>query len=475
VIGAVRRWARRAASLHDELAAVVAVDRRDPRWWLLAGGVAVAEQWDRPSPYVRSDAEPSADTFIGHAAPPPADPVGDAIARAHAARAALRDLDGALPDQPLAVTIRRGAAGATMEASALDRAAFAIGARCFVAPLAARVEDEDALARELRVGLAGGEPELPVDDTPPFVTVSLGADTIEMARHAHRRGWSDDRGPWLGVGRTATLATVSTCHMVVDGFGHAWLAARIAEHARAMSAPRAPSSPAVPSPIAVDGAVPLGIAWRELRAPAPRALPLAYEMGVLLHRMAGDRNAMFSPVFQIPVAAGRADDPQRRRHRAVPAIASVCFVGGEPEPYVAFEARTRPRLSREAEGHGLMSRMLAAARAAPTPLAWKRRAVGTARPRWLGALASLLGGRACLSRIRVDAPMAPSCAVSAPGMHASPDDAFGGFVVTIIDDGERAAITVCGSGRVGTHAAAAEVADELVAACSRERADQHAS
>jgi len=90
---------RRTTELHDELAAIAEVD---PRWWLLAGSAAVAETVPPRASYMNSNAEPDGDTFIGIRSPEPPDRLADAIARAHAARAALRELDGQLPDQPLA-------------------------------------------------------------------------------------------------------------------------------------------------------------------------------------------------------------------------------------------------------------------------------------------------------------------------------------------------------------------------------------
>jgi hypothetical protein len=107
--------------------------------------------------------------------------------------------------------------------------------------------------------------------------------------------------------------------------------------------------------------------------------------------------------------------------------------------------------------------MVAAARAAPTPLAWKRRSFSTARPRWLDRVSDVLGGRACLSRIRLDAPIPPVCAVSSPSRNASPGDPLGACVVTVIDDGTRAAITVCGSGVAGTMSSARGILDEILA------------
>jgi hypothetical protein len=450
----MRAWARRAATLHGELAAIAEVD---PRWWLLAGGAAAAEASPARAAYVTSDAEPGADTFLGHAAPPPRDPIGEAIARARAARTALREIDGELPEQPLAVTLRRN--GETvLDPSALDAAAFAAGDRVLVAEL-----DDPALPARLAALVAGApaaDPRAPPRGSGPvpFVCVSLGDDPIETARHAHRRAWTAGRGPWLGLGRAGELATVSTCHLVVDGYGHARIAARIAALAPPGPAGAAPLPPLAPVP----GAIPLGVAWRELQVPAPRALPLAYALGAILHGRAGRRDARFSPTLQIPVAPGRPDDPMRRRRRVVPATISVRFEDGAPEPYATFEARARAALIRESEGAGLCSRLLAAARAAPAPLAWKRRGIGANRPRWLDRLAEVIGGRACLSRILVDAPIAPTCAVSSPARLAAASDPLGGCVITVVDDGARAAITACGSGLAGTSAGAAELIEELL-------------
>ena len=470
----MRGWIRRTAELRGELAAIAG---DDPRWWLLAGGAAIAERWPARPGYLVSDAEPGADTFIGYRAAPPADPLRDAIDRARAARTALRGLDGTLPDQPLAVTIARGAR-ASSEPSALDTAAFAIGGHCVIAAL-----DDPTLPAQLAAAARGMAPP-PWRGPTPFVCVSIGDDAIETARHGHRRAWRDGRGPWLGLGRTGELATVSTCHLVVDGYGHASLTGRI--HALLDTAARGawsaghhahgahphptlaalaalPTLAALPPLAPVAGALPLGVAWQELVGPSLRALPLAYAVGRLLHRAAARPDAPFSPTLQIPVAPGRLDDPGRRRRRALAAIISVRFAAGEPEPFERFEARARGVLQRETLGVGLCARLLAAARAAPAPLAWKRRGFSAARPRWLDRVSDVLGGRACVSRIRIDTPLPPSCAVSSPSRLASPGDPLGACVVTVVDDGDRAAITVCGSGLAGSSAGARGLLDAILA------------
>ncbi len=114
-----------------------------------------------------------------------------------------------------------------------------------------------------------------------------------------------------------------------------------------------------------------------------------------------------------------------------------------------------------------MSRLLAAARAVPIPLSWKRKGISAKRPRWLERLAEVIGGNALLSRIAMDTPMPLSCAVSSPSRLASEHNPLGGCVVTIVDDGRHGAITVCGSGFAGTTASASAFLDELLATTTR--------
>lgn len=426
----MRAWARRAAALHTELRSLA--ELRDPRWWLVAGGAALP--WEPRAAYVVSDAEPGADTFIGHVAP-----ARDPIALARAARTAIRELDGTLPDQPLAVTVRRLPDAAVASPSALDTAAFAIGQTCWCG-----LVDDPALPAAL-ADVQRGEhhPSLrPLGLSPstPFVCVTLGDDDIATARHGHRRAWTPDGGPWLGLGRAGELAVVSTCHMILDGYAHARLAARIT----ALATGTAPRAPRV-TPVAE--AVPLDITWRVLDRRV-RAIPLAYALGCELFAL-GRPDARFSPTIQIPVAPGAHDDPERRKRRVVPALVSVRFCDGAPEPFDDFSVRTRAALAREASGEGLSSMLLAAARASPAPLGWKRRAIGVGRPRWLEPFVDLLGGRGCVSRIELDVASPPACAVSSPARIASAEDPAGGCVVTVIDDGDVSAITLSGSGRSG--------------------------
>ena len=456
-----RSWAKRTAELHGELSAIA---KTDLRWWLVAGGAAAVEPFGRDATYVSADATPTADTFIGYRDEMPIDPIDDAIARARAARTTLRELDGELPGQPLAVTLQaatngNGTLAAAVVPSTLEVAAFAVGDRCLTGRL-----DDPGLADRLRSMVDGATP-LPWRGDAAFICVSLGEDSAALARHGHRRAWHGTTGPWLGLGRTGDLATVSTCHLVVDGYGHARITGRLAElmswHTRSTQLTHP-----LPALRPVEGGIPLNMVWRELPHPAPRALPLSYALGRVLHRVAGRPDAEFSPTFQFPIAPGDRSDPLRIRRRVVAATLSVRFSGGTVEPYAQFEHRARGILSREADGSGLITRLLAAARATPVPLAWKRKSMLATRPRWLDRFAEVIGGRACLSKIAIDASLPASCAVSSPARLATPGDPLGGCVLTILEGSGRdahSAITACGSGLAGTPAAANELLDELLA------------
>ncbi len=472
----MRAWLRRTVELHEELSAIAEVD---PRWWLLAAGSALAEPYGTKTVYLACDAEPDADTMMLFRTPPAQPVVADAIARANAARIALRELDGTLPGQPLAVTLTRSRHGATVP-NALEVAAFAVGSHCLIAQLS-----DPTLPQQLAAVLAGVAPaHSPATwmGAMPFVTISLGDEALPTARHGHRRAWIREgrpildrtskrlnAGPWLGLGRSGAWTVVSTCHLVVDGYGHARLTARIAELLAA-------AAPAVPSPhgsstsivdlptlAAVDHAVPLVIVWREFASPTPRLVPLAYRLGILLHQRLGQPNARFSPTIQIPVARGHKHDPLRLRRRIVSATTSVRFDRGEPEPFAAFEARVRAVFEREAAGHGLVSRLLAAAAAVPVPVSWKRQSIGARRPAWLESFAEIIGGRALLSRLALDFPAPAMAAVSSASRLASDADPFGGCVITLLEDGTRGMITLAGTGFVGEPAHAMAMLDELLA------------
>lgn len=407
--GAVIAWrpniVRRAAAVHQDIAQIADIDG-DPRWWLLAA--AAAFPWPKPARgYLASDGEPAGDTFIGVPTPP-----RDPRALADAARQAILALDGTLPGQPLAVTLERDGRGARTVPSALDTVAFIEGDQV-------RIEGDGV----------------------PFVAISVGDEPIETARHGHRRAWRDGRGPWLGIGRSGGLTIISTCHMVVDGYGHA----KIAEAISRVVTPAVASSShdQVRAPRPSSEPIPLDVHWRELAGSAPRVLEVAYRLGIALHRVAGDRAARFSPTIQIPVAPGRPDDPERLKRRVIPAIVSVRFSDGRPEPLEAFAARARDILSRESAGDGLTSTLKAAAQSIPLPERYKRSQIGAERAGFWGNVANVIGGRVCLTKLRMDVP---AVAVSSAAQLASERDPIGGSVITFVEGGGRAIVTICGTG-----------------------------
>lgn len=489
---------RRGAELARLLDDVAAVDWRNPLWWALVGGAAAlgtSAAVDGPEAYLASDAEPAADTFIGWPSAPPvdaADAIARAIAHAHAAASAIRALDGELPGQPLCRrverTIEQGRAPGLAWAApvAADRIAFVIGARAYLATLdprgaAAELELARALAEVARSAHATGDAPVPAPleaitgDATAAAAIAcvVGEVGIDEARHSHRRAWSTRGGPWLGVASTAELTCASTCHMIVDGFGHAWLTRRIAAGAAVDVAPlraiaarvleRRPP-PALPS---LPAAQPLAIAWRTV-APLPRLPVLGHALGRVLWADAARPRAVRSPTFQVPVAPGHVDDPLRLRRRVVPALLSVRFAAGAPESIADFGQRARASIARECAGTGLMAQLMAAARAAPGSLTWKRRAVaGSARPGLFAPAARVLGGRACLSLLRTGPDVdgaPPLVAVSSPAVPATAADPHGSCVLTVIDGPRGSTITLSGLGATGTPRGADELLDRWLAA-----------
>jgi hypothetical protein len=477
----------RLAELRGLLDEVADIDWRNPLWWALTASSAAALGWTPHAGYLASDAEPRADTFMGWPAPAPAsaaDAIADAIVRAHAAARALAELDGELPDQPLAVNLLVGDGAATTRPTDVRCVAFVLGDRAYLARLADHPAADGALAHALAHATAHAldaaapalDPRLePIDGRaacPAAIAVVIGDQPVAVCRHQHRRAWTTSGGPWLGLGRAGALATVSTCHLVVDGYGHAWIAARIAAarddaaHAALAAAAASATVPALP---ALALAQPLGVAWRPLPR-LPRFAELAHALGRVLHTDEGQRAARCSPTFQVPVAPGDKGDPLRRRRRVVPALLSVRFPDGDgrAEALAALAARADAAVRREAAGNGLMSRLLDAARAAPAPLAWKRRLVGSAaRPLLLAPISRVLGGRACLSMLRLGAEVAaapPLVAVSSPGLLPSILDPIGSTVLTAIGDDRGATVTASGCGRTGDADGAGAFLDRLLAA-----------
>lgn len=512
------RSAPRLLQLHQQLAEVS--DARDPRGWILSSVAALGDSLPaRAIPYMISDAAPRQDTFMGHEAPAPEDrasAIVEGVLTVHAARRALRALDGELPEQPLATTLDRRGAARTAP-SDLRHVAFVLDGQVRISELGADPEDDGgrqmlALARALsrvtaetaetadgahearRFGVpsstalrgeaSGAAPSLlPLGATAhiPFAVVCLDEEEPAYLRHVHRLGWRDEQGPWLGLGRAGELRSVSTSHFVVDGYGHAWLVAAIAagveelshQHRASLLAALVAAPPSLlgpppgPAPRLPDLPTPLGISYRALPSPTPRVTPLAYRFGqILAKRLGSNGNASSngrSPTVFIPIAPGDRRDPMRLRRRVSAAVVSVHSDARGPEPYEAFAARAARTIAAEASGAGILATLHRAAANLPIPLRWKRELIGSNRGRWLGELPAALGGRACLSSIRMrEMASPPLIAVSCPVLLPNPDDPIGGCVVTMVDNGERAMIAVSGAGLAGDAAQGASLLEELL-------------
>jgi hypothetical protein len=467
---------------HAELAALVdevapAGWRADRRWRALLAAAAVCERWGRADTrYLASNGEPHADTFMGSPGPGPTELagwIGWAIAAGHALVTALVAREGQFPAQPLKVRlVRRHGLCRAVPARAPRTIGFAIGGRLIVAALdprgpASEVELAARLARAARGadatadgdGARGGDRARAAGE--PVATVAIGDDALAVAHHGHRRGWTADGGPWLGVARAEGLTLLSTCHLAVDGFAHAHLAhdvastidrAAIRTLAAAAAAITGDAPPPDLCPIAADVAVPLGVAWRRLPGPTPTVARQAWTLGRLLATGAGGVRARGATV-QIPVADGPPDDPTRFARRVRTALATVRFPDSQPEPLDRFAARVKTALADEAVGRGLLGRLSAALVGAPLPLGLKRRWLGRARQDdGRGGPGELLAGDGCVSLLR---RLPPLVAASVPGRVIADGADEATAVLTVIDDGHAAIATIAGRGGAGTAAGAA--------------------
>jgi hypothetical protein len=446
--------ARELASLLEEIAEL---DWRRPAWWGLVAGTAVLERLARSADgplypvYLSVNGGPRADTFMARDRAPAVSleaRAARAVARARAAATALARLDGEFPDQPLRCSLRWRAGWLEREPAALDRATFLTPRGAFAGELG----DPGRLAGALAAACVG--PPLPPPGEPTAIAVSLLDHRVATARHLHRLVWSDGRGPWLGLGQAEGLEVVTTCHFVVDGYGHGRIASEIFAALDRTTDAGGGASVAWPAP-ELAGAEALGFA--AARVPAPRTSRASYALGRALFHHFGNGTA-FSPTFQIPVAPGSKDDPERRRRRVLFALASLRLEDDRPEPYEAFARRLETIAAREAAGKGVLTRILRATTQAPLPSSLRRRLLtseGRTHPRVPPI--EVLAGRGSLSAIRYppdERPPAPLYAVSSPALSAPPHDPRGAVVLTLIHHGDEATATLCGNGVAGTPAGA---------------------
>jgi hypothetical protein len=456
--------ARELASLLEEVADV---DWRRPAWWGLVAGTAVLERLARQADgplyplYLSVNGGPRADTFMARDRAPATAVdarVARAVARARAAAAALARLDGQFPDQPLRCSLRWRRGWLVREPATLDRATFLTPRGAWVGDLS----DPARLRRELAAACVG--PPLVPPGEATAVGVSLVDHRIATARHLHRLMWADGRGPWLGLGQAEGLEVVTTCHFVVDGYGHGRIASETFAALDRDDGSAGGPPVAWPAP-EVEGAEGLGFA--AARVPAPSTSRAGYALGRALLSHFGNGTS-FSPTFQIPVAPGAKDDPERRRRRVLFALASVRLDAERPEPYAAFARRLAAIAAREADGRGVLTRILRATTRAPLPAALRRRMLtsnGETSPHVPPI--EVLAGRGSLSAIRYPAderPAAPLYAVSSPALSAPAHDPRGAVVLTLIHHGEEATATLCGNGIAGSPAGARAFLDTWRAA-----------
>ncbi|MBP9086274.1 MAG: hypothetical protein KBG15_09145 [Kofleriaceae bacterium] len=443
----------------------------DPRWWLIAIAAGLARPNQRADArYLASNGAPASDTFIAVIGAGPYLVSTRAAAVARAAQQTLRALHGRFEQQPLASWVQRSSAGdVNMIANPLREVAFAIGNCTWVAQLsdAPDARQDQTINNELAAIISADQHGAPHRDrtattllTPlgpqhrPFITIVVGPSPYQDLRHLHRRGWHAGGGPFIGIGVYEDWMVCSTCHIAVDGYGHTLIARQLAQAITSATMP--PPERALPALPPMATTVPLGVAWRRHKAPAPRALQISFATGMALQRRLPEQVV----TMQVPVAI-----PRNGRHgRVVPALLRY-----RAETFAQFAERGQRAIAATRSNASLMTGLMNFAQAAPVPRNWQRNSVATppqfalARP-----IATALAGRACISLIRLapedrsdGPPIGPMIAVSAPALTANRHDPAGGIVVTVIDDGIHATTTVCGSGLAGNNADANEIIDEI--------------
>ncbi len=432
-----------------------------PAWAALLGGMGVLETLAAGAP-----AGQSYERFLGANGGPAKDAVmgwlrgrarHDLLARARAGLAALARVDGTLPGQPLHVCV--GWRDGWLEKRALGPGApvaFSGARGVVVAPAseagvrAVRRWDESGV---LEAPAARPAPEAP---TPAALAISLREQRLDQARHVHRMAWTAVGGPWTGIADSGVLTVVSSCHLVTDGFGHGRVTSEIAREL-------APRAALADGPLdlggdagATAGAAPMGVAAERLPSPALPAAAWAFAHA--LDELCAGASPRFTPTFQIALAPGDADDPDRLAARVVFALVSV----RRGESPAAFRARLRPQLTRELAGRGALTRMSDALAAAPMPDALRRRLMGAdGQPSALIPPIETLGGRGCLASLRYPGhpPPVPLVAASSPALTPTARDPRGGFTLTLLHDEQGCTASMCGTGLAATHAGARRALD----------------
>jgi len=384
----------------------VDADWRHPAWWAFVAGTAALEGIARPAngelyaAFLGANGGPRSDTFM--AVPARAADRDEALRRARAAWDAIERLDGTLPGQPLRVSLVRRDGWLRAE------------------PLGP--------GRIVALETEGGVRHIDVDTLEPRsgpapILVSLVPQRLGVCRHLHRQ----TEGAWLGIGDAEGLGVVTTCHLAVDGYGHAQLTRAV-----------------FPSPGAQDSVSATGeLGFAGALVPRVSFAAAAHALALALTETHGARGSR-SPSFQIPFVPGDRSDPQRLRRRVSFTLASLRLGESREE----FGARLRGQLEREAREAGLLTRVLAATVRAPVPEALRRRLLaGNREPSALLPPTEALAGRASLAYLRFpdgERPAAPLYAESSPPVW----DRAGGVSMTLVDHGESTTASVAVSGQI---------------------------
>lgn len=563
----MRGWLKRSVRAWRELRELADVARFDLRWWVVAGAAAAARvvqegsasegsaskgeptagngastteshsvrnrAFDtagmRPLPqYLASNGEATSDTYLavvqGHGSL-----AGCPVAIAYAARRALLRWHGKLGEQPLACNVgfeREGAAH--MIPNPMSEVALVVEGQVLVLRLCEEERSQAAAATGLGSIVAATEGSVPCSEQRalalerlaphhrPFVTIVLDECHVPHLRHLHRHAWQTHGGPFWGIGAHGDQLVVSTCHLAIDGYGHALLTqalaqelarvqpckrqsrfhaasakahdaagtvddpncARLAAIRAAVDAPAdsdpyqatmpadsASGTPARFSPPARANiqALPraLAVASLTLPTPGPRALALAYATGQTLRR----RIARPSLTLQLPVA------PQ---HKPNASRAIAALLVARDETYAAFAERGQHAIAATRANHSILCGLMQFAQALPLPLHRKRQLIAQpSTSQFTRRIAETLAGHACISviRLRPEHRTAPSpgpmIAVSAPALAPTTTNPSGGIVITLVDDGSHATLSVCGAGLIASNAAAAALLADIVAALPR--------
>ena len=449
--------------------------------------------------YLSADGGPRIDTFMGrkikNRLESPAARIARAVVLARAAVDTLDDLDGTLPRQPLHCCVgwKRG----WLRRHAVSdpkQIAFLTANGGYVAKVTAG--DELALARALAAGTLPHLLRNSSAPTPVAAAVSLVNAPLDRARHIHRQVWSDNGGPWLGVGSAEPYEITTTCHLVTDGYGH-WLVTdqlfrrtdELAELERAIRGDleaRFAESGGGPAPgVAGNDEVPyewrftwpVGVAETILEGHVSFA-QAAYGFGRAVARLyQSDEEriqARHTPTFQVPIAPLPPDGSgERRRQRVVPGLMAVRQSGGRFEPFDAFRARLPALLEREMRGGGVLTRLMQAAARVPAPDRVRRHYLAApARPGRLSSFTEVVAGRGVLSCMRLgrhEQPKEPFYAVAGPPLQISPHDRRGAAVLTLMHHDGFVTVTTTGTGLAATHGGAARILDVWVEEIERLR------